>query len=137
MDSTTTFPAPSWRCLAPTLLGCCDLDLGDVPGGLLGCANGHRWVRDLSLGAIRQVEDVAALADEVAWWPTSPSATPAPPRPRFDAAVLRVDHLARFAEMCAASAVPDGAAVNIVIREGRVQMQAVWGITPEYADRGA
>ncbi len=56
--NSTTYPA--WRCLAPTLLGCCDLDLGDM-GELLGCANGHRWVRDLSIGALRQVEDVVAL----------------------------------------------------------------------------
>ena len=62
-------PEPHWICLVTGLMGECALPLGDLPGDLLGCANGHRFVREVvdGTGTLRRLEDVATLiADEPA-----------------------------------------------------------------------
>jgi hypothetical protein len=59
-----SMPVPTWLCLVPGLLGECALPLGDLPGDLLGCANGHRFTRAIAsdgTGYLQRLEDVAAL----------------------------------------------------------------------------
>jgi len=63
-----TISEPSWWCLVTGLMGECALPLGDLPGDVLGCANGHRFQRVVvdGTGTLLRLEDVAALNEEAA-----------------------------------------------------------------------
>jgi len=93
-------------------LGECALPLADLTGDLLGCANGHRFLRSIAAGGTGSLRRVDVACGGVLM-PTLTITTVKTARMALKGSSMTLGELAALVEQSVAAGIPDDATVSI------------------------